>query len=241
MQLQLPNWFKILWWILLLAILSFILSQRYDDIIKGTPSNIDAILLIIWVALCLVPIFQEINLLGVKLKQEINKLKEDVAQQVSNLSNEVRASVRAEISPQFTFPAPPPDSQLPELEKRINETIQSAIQKYGIPKESTDFKALSVTDDVQYLFATRYNIERELTRIRDSRIGEQAIKMFVPISKIIRSLNETDVIDPMLGRVIKEVYAVCSPAIHGEYVSEEKIAFVKEIAPKLISTLRSIS
>jgi len=240
--LQLPNWFKILWWLVLLAILSFVLYHRYDDIIKGTSSNIDAILLIIWISLCLAPIFQEINLLGIKLKQEINKLKEDVTQQVSSLSNEVRASVRAEINPQFTFPVPPPDSQLPELEERINATIQEAIQKYGAPQqEDKDISELSVASDIQYLFATRYNIERELNRIRDSRIGRQTLKIYVPISKMIASLIEADVFDPGFGRVIKEVYAVCSPAIHGEYVSPEKTNFVKEIAPKLISILRTIS
>ena len=239
--MKLPNWFKILWWLILLVILTFALYQRYDAIINGKSSNIDAILLIIWISLCLAPIFQEISLLGIKLKQEINKLKEEVGQQISTLSNEVRANIRTEINPQITFPVPPPDSQLPELEKRINATIQEAIKQYGLPKQiDNDIGELSVTSEIQYLFATRYNIERELNRIRDSRIGQQAIKIHIPISRNISSLIEVEVIDPKLGRVIKDVYAICSPAIHGEYVSQEKINFVKEIAPKLISTLRSI-
>ena len=160
---------------------------------------------------------------------------------INNLQNEIRTNIRTEISPQFTFPSPPPDSQLPDLEKRIESVIRDVIKQHGIREASLDFKELIVTNDVQYLFATRYNIERELHRIRDSRIGQQAIRVHVPISRMILTLVETEIIELQLGNIIKEVYAVCSPAVHGYPVSEPQINFVKDVAPKLISTLRSIT
>jgi len=238
--LKLPNWFRVIWWVALLIILSYVLYQRYPDIVAGKPSSLDVVALFIWFALALVPIFQEVNFFGVKLKQEINSLKDEVRHQINSLKSEIRTSVRTEISPQFTFPIPPPDSQLPDLEKRIHSVIQDAIKQYGIQEAAPEFKALSVEQDVQYLFATRYNIEKELQRIRDSRIGEQAIRIYIPISQMIHRLVEAEVIEPQLGNIIKEVYAVCSPAIHGEPVSDSQIKFVKDVAPKLISALRSI-
>lgn len=239
--MKLPNWFKVIWWLALLIISSYVLYQRYPALIAGTPSSLDVVLLIIWIALALVPIFQEINFLGIQLKQEINSLRDEVRLHINSLQSEIRTNVRAEISPQFTFPTPPPDSQLPDLEKRIHLVIQDALKKHDIGKIAQEFKELVVTEDVQYLFATRYNLERELLRIRDSRVGPQAIRMHVPISKLIQMLVEAEVIDPRLGNIVKEVYAVCSPAIHGERVSDSQNKFVKDIAPELISTLRSIS
>jgi hypothetical protein len=40
--------------------------------------------------------------------------------------------------------------------------------------------------------------------------------------------------------VIREVSIVCSPAIHGEQISNTKVNFVRDIAPKLIETLRAL-
>jgi hypothetical protein len=238
--LKLPNWFRVIWWIILLTILSRILYERYSDIIAGKSTSLDIVALIIWIALALVPIFQEVNLFGLKLKQEINSLKDEVRQQINNLQTEIRTNIRAEISPQFTFPVPPPDSQLPDLEKRIHLVIQDALKEHGIRETAPEFMGLSVEKDIQYLFATRYNIERELSRIRDSRIGPQAIRIFVPISQLIHTLIQAEVIEPQFGNIIKNVYAVCSPAIHGETVTDSQIKFVKDVAPKLISALRSI-
>jgi hypothetical protein len=46
--------------------------------------------------------------------------------------------------------------------------------------------------------------------------------------------------EPRLDHAIREVYAVCSPAIHGEPVTQAQIDFVKDVGPELIAALRSI-
>jgi hypothetical protein len=39
---------------------------------------------------------------------------------------------------------------------------------------------------------------------------------------------------------IREVYSVCSPAIHGEPITEAQVSFVRDVAPELIAALRAI-
>ncbi len=56
-----------------------------------------------------------------------------------------------------------------------------------------------------------------------------------------RNLAESEAIPRDFVHAIKEVYNVCSPAIHGEEVTEQQVAFVKDLAPKIVATLRKIN
>lgn len=238
--MQLPNWFKIAWWVLILFILSYFLYKRYPDVITGKASTLDALALIIWIALALAPIFKEINLFGFKLKQEIESLKEEVRDQITNLQSEIRTNIRSEISPRFTFLHPPPDKQLPELEERIKSAVQDVIKQHGIQLIVPKPEELAVEDDVQSLFAARHNIEKELRRILASRFGEEIIRRPMSILQMAYGLVIGGLIEPGLANAIREVYAVCSSAIHGKPVTEAQIAFVREVAPQLIAALKAI-
>ena len=55
--MKLPNWFKILWWILLIGLTGIILFKRFDEIISGQSVLFDIFIFLIFVALMLVPIF----------------------------------------------------------------------------------------------------------------------------------------------------------------------------------------
>ena len=50
-----------------------------------------------------------------------------------------------------------------------------------------------------------------------------------------------ELIAPQMGNAIREVYSVCSPAIHGEEVSSAQVDFVRNTAPELIPALEVIS
>jgi hypothetical protein len=69
--MKLSNWFKILWWFLI------------------TVTAVDVFFFAIWIALMLVPLFQEVSFLGVKFKQEVEGLKAFVATQVGDMRNEL--------------------------------------------------------------------------------------------------------------------------------------------------------
>jgi hypothetical protein len=188
----------------------------------------------------LVPIFQEINFFGVKLKQEIKSLKEEVKQQIGYLQNEIRTNIHTEISPQIILPSPPPDSQLPKLEERIRSVLQDVIQEQGVQLMPQPLKEPDVSEDVHYMFAVRYSIEKELRRIYLSRVGHELKPSHLFINPLVHDIMKAQHITPELAEAIRKVYSVCSPAIHAEEVSAAQIAFVKDLAPELIAALKGI-
>lgn len=241
--MKLPNWFKISWWLLLTAVITWFLYNRYPDLVSGRAASADIVAFVIWVALLLAPLFNEVTLLGITLKQEAEELKKFVATQVSDIRTEVRNAVdiRTTFSPHITIPAPAADSQLPELEARIKAAVSGALASHGLKPQETPPPELSVGEDISFLFATRYNIEKELRRIIQSRELSPQSRRPLPVFQLSRMLAETGLIEPRLEHAIREVYAVCSPAIHGEPVTEAQVAFAKDVGPELVAALSSIS
>jgi len=113
------------------------------------------------------------------------------------------------------------------------------MRDYGTPP-SKEAMPPEVTDDVQYLFAVRLNLEKELRRVFESRLGQQPENRPIPLARMIGPLVETDIVEPRLAHAVREVYSVCSPAIHGSDVTAAQVAFVKDVAPGLVSALRTI-
>ena len=73
--MKLPNWFTISWWLLLVGLLSAFLGHRYTDLAAGRAVPADIVVFVIWVALLLAPLFNEVSLLGITLKQQIDELR----------------------------------------------------------------------------------------------------------------------------------------------------------------------
>jgi len=187
----------------------------------------------------LAPLFQEMSFLGVSFKQEMDQLKSFVAAQVGDIRSEVRNAidVQTTFSPQITFPTPPSDSQLPELEERIKAAVADAFSTHGSKPSGTSRPVPETPEDVNFLFASRYSIEKELRRVASSR-GLQIERM--AIARLMGTLTQAEVIEPNLANAIREVYAVCSPAIHGEPVTKAQVNLVIYVAPQLIAALQSI-
>lgn len=240
--MKLPNYFKIIWWVLLLGIVTYFLSQRYNSFINGSATSMDIFIFLIWISLLLVPLFQEVSFFGIKLKKEIDSLKSDVKEQIINLRSEIQSSidVRTQINPQIYLTPPPPDSQLPIIEKRFRQILEETLSTQGIQRPIAESAEIEVPDSNQFLFSIRYQMENELRRIFKQRFGEEEGKRPLPIFHITRSLAESGLIDPRLAVVIREVYLICSPAIHGEQVSDSIVRFVRDIAPEIIVSLKAI-
>lgn len=239
-RMQFPNWAKLVWWLVLVLVLGAFLMERLPDLLAGNSEAADVVVFGVWMALMLAPLFSEVSLLGVTLKQEIDELKGHVAAQVAEVRSEVRNAidVRTNFSPTFNIPSPPSDAQLPEIERRLRGAIESAFTEYGSRVRPPGNAEIS--EDVQYLFATRFQIEKELRRIAAFREVTLQPRRPLPTQLLARSLVESGLLSPRLADAIREVYAVCSPAIHGEDVSQAQVEFVRDIGPKLISALRAV-
>jgi len=240
--LKLPNWFKIIWWLILVGLLTAFLWHRYPELAIGRAVPADIVVFVIWAALLLAPLFSEVSLLGITLKQQISELKEYVASQITDVKSEVRSAVdvRATFSPHFNIPAPAADAQLPEIERRIKSAVSDALAEHGIQQPPTPAQ-VPVPQDVTLLFATRYNLEKELRRIGESRQLTGDTRRPMPVLQLTRALIQTELLEPRLANAIREVYSVCSPAIHGEPVTQEQVAFVQAVGPELIAALGAIT
>jgi hypothetical protein len=238
--MKLPNWFRIAWWLLLTSLLSAFLYERYPDLVAGSASVVDVIVFLIWIALLLAPLFNEVSLLGITLKQQIDELKSSVSTQIADLRTTV--DVRSSINQQFTMPLPASDAKLPEIEAMLKKTLTDILAEQG--REQGKTKNVSAPADVALLFAARYSIEKELRRIADGRQLFSGIASLLPrsfpASRLSTILVDAEVIDPRLSSAIREVYAVCSPAIHGAPISAAQVSFVKDVAPGLIEALQAV-
>jgi hypothetical protein len=239
--MKLPNWFKILWWVLLTSILTWVLYLRFPDLVAGHAAAVDVFFFGVWTALMLMPLFNEVSFLGIKFKQEVEALKTFVATQVGDIRSEVRnaVDVRTTFSPQIMIPSPVSDAQLPELEARIKVAVSEALSAHGLKSEGVSSAPIEAPSDVTFLFATRYSIEKELRRVATARLRISDNRP-VPVFRLGRTLVDAGLIEPRLEHAIREVYAVCSPAIHGEPVTKAQMDFVRDVGPELVAALRAI-
>lgn len=99
---------------------------------------------------------------------------------------------------------------------------------------------VDVSDDIAYLFKVRYQIERELWRIWDRRMEEQVFQRPRSVAEVASILESEGFVESRVVNIFRQIYSVASPAIHGVPVSQAKIAFVRDVAPGLIATLRSL-
>ncbi|GAI74731.1 unnamed protein product, partial [marine sediment metagenome] len=97
-----------------------------------------------------------------------------------------------------------------------------------------------ISDDARLLFSVRYEIEKELRRIWKEYFEKEEGKPEKSFFQMISSLSELRVIKAEHTVVIRDVYNVCSLAIHGLQVSKNQIKFVREIKPELIKSLKAV-
>lgn len=236
--MKVPNWFRIVWWAALLLLIGSILYARRDDLLTGRAVPADVLIFLVWVGLFLAPLFQEVNLFGLKLKQEVRELKEEVTALRAEFRNTV--DVRAQINPTFNIPSPPPDKELPALEERLRSVLNQVLTERGLQPSEVAKTDIDVSDDVAYLFKVRYQIDRELRRIWDRRMEANVFRRPRSVAEMASILESEGFIESRVVNVLRQVYSVASPAIHGDPVSEAKVAFVRDVAPGLIATLRAL-
>lgn len=232
--------FKIAYWLGLVCVLAWFLLLRLADAVAGHASGFDALVFIVWIALLLAPLFSEIELLGIKFKQEVEKAKEDIKREIVSLKTEITSAidVRANISPNF-YLSPPPDAQLPIIEAQVKRAVEQALAAAHAPPQVVDIPGRQVDENVNFLFQTRRDLEIELRRIARERQLPTSDRPLAGI-QLSRLLSQAEILEPDLLRAIRDVYAVCSPAVHGEAVSDAKVAFVRDVGPGLIKVLRTI-
>jgi len=239
--MKLPNWGRIIWWILLTGFFIYLLFQRYDSIMSGIATATDIVIFLILIALLTIPLFQEVSFFGVSLKKEIDNLRADFRDQIVNLRSDIQNTInmKTEISPQI-YLTPPTDSELPSIEKRIRPVLEQILEEQGIKRPAIISEEPKVPDNTRFLFSVRYSLEKELWRLATLIWPPHLQKRYQSILTIANILSEMGKITPQVVNIIREVYAICSSAVHGSDVSEASVKFVRDTSPPLLAYLKSI-
>jgi len=253
--MNLPNWFKIFWWFLLVGLLTAFLWFRLPNLLGGKGAASDIVGFGVWAALMLAPMFAEVTILGVTLKKEVEELRESIAGQFSDLRNDVRTAVdvRTNISPAIHFGMPPADAALPALTDQINAAIAQKLREAGLIAHEVQ-APLRLPPAIDALLGYRYHLEVAVRRLADlygldnpltasvtsHSYVKPSTKRNRPVSVLVSTLYEFDVIDASIADAVKKVYTVCSGAAHGSAPTDAQLKFVQETAPGLIAALESI-
>ena len=238
--MKLPNWFRITWWILITLGTAVVFFLRLPSIIDGNSISTDVFIFLVLVALLLVPIFQEVSLFGLKFNQAVDEMKQQISNQLAIFKAETHASIINSSNINVTLPSPPPDDQLPDLEERVTSAVSEALTDQGIIIPQAPLRGrLDVDGQTLFLFKVRNTIERKLRRIA-SELADLPWDRSPTINTMSRVLVQQELVHPKLMHAIREIYSVCSPAIHGEKVTEAQFVFVTDVSKQVIDALSEL-
>ncbi|MDP3676344.1 MAG: hypothetical protein Q8R44_14825 [Novosphingobium sp.] len=237
--MKLPPWLRILWWLLLTGAGIAFLALRRSSLLAGAPSTFDLAVFVITGGLVLAPLFSEVTLWGVTLKQ-LEKASDEIKRELTSLRLQVTTAVQASssVSQQFHLGTPPPDSALPALEARIQEVVRRELDSTRPPTEVLPAPSAPPAM-VDALFRIRYDLDREIRRIATGRQLGRAPGFDGHQSTIAlaRLLESDGILPEALADGIREVYSVCSRAIHAEPVTDRQVAFAKLIGSQILLAL----
>lgn len=226
--MKFPNWFKVTWWLILILVSGYILCHRINEIINGNSNQTDTVIFLIFIALMLVPIFPEVDLLGIKLKQSLDDLKEYINVKVGDIKTEIHSNHVQSVYIQ-NYEKPSPESKLRDIEEKIKQEITPEL------KHNSKID-LDIPDANLLLFKVRYNIEIELRRIWEKYYPKS--NKPIPLMEIIRTLLKNNILNTNIYNPLREILAICNYAIHGEKVSDNQVSFIKDYANELILYLQ---
>jgi hypothetical protein len=129
-----------------------------------------------------------------------------------------------------------------EPDKEINSDkniIKKTLDELGIKKTEIKEAHFNITENVNYLFAVRYSMEKELRRIASKFLEDDRPRL---VMAILPRFVELGLLTPTQHKAIRNLYSISSPAIHGDdnKLTVAEIEFVKQIAPGLIEELKKI-
>ncbi|QUM86327.1 hypothetical protein [Moritella sp. 28] len=233
--------FKLIWWFLLVIALGLYLFFRQDDLLKGKPTYFDTVVFLVWISVCLSPLFKEMKIFGLHLKQDIEDLKKELNQQLSLMKIELKSSIEVSSSNSNHVhingksPIPAADSDIPDIKKHVAE----ALNEYGVKPLSTSdnfsFVENQISTENMELFKVRYAFEKLLNDHVNIVASTQRKQ---PMTRLLKILTNDGVISSNLTNSILEIIAICNHATHGADITANQRQLVNESAQGLYEALQ---
>lgn len=224
------------WHIILLSVSSVYVWQHRFNIYQLSELNVHNLIFILWLILLMLPLFSEMEFLGVKIKKEVEKATGEVKESLHDIQMQVsQLQLTNSVANHINFSYGP----LPTQEK-IQESLGIVWDMQRMTKDEDLHSTELVPDDKDksvFLFKVRLGIETKLREICEKI--EPSERM--PISKMLQLLSRNELISSTENQIIREVIQIANHGVHGEIVSDEYIDFVKATYPEIIQRLKYCS
>ena len=226
-----------IWYLILLTISTGYLAVNRFAIEKLNDASMLSTVFIIWIILLVLPLFSELEFLGVKVKKEVKeaveKSNEEVKTSLNNLQLLVsQIQISNSVGAQFTINNGP----LPSEEKMDN-----LIKENHLPNEQITKRQIKKQDDIKIpeqnlnLFRFRYGIE---ARLNDALgLIEYTDKNHFSLIQAANYLKKQKFLDPNCAELLIQVVRIANRGVHGEIVNEKYFDFASEAYPKIIDGL----
>lgn len=226
-----------LWYIFLLAISTIYLVINRFAIKKLDDASMLSTVFIIWVILLALPLFSELEFLGVKVKKEVKKAveksNEEVKASLNNLQQLVsQIQISNSVAPQFTITGGslPSEERMDNLIKEIHLLNEQNTNKKTEKQDKVNIPAQNLE-----LFKMRYGIEAKLNDAMDL-IGYNG-KNHISLVQSAYYLSQQGVLDPKCIDLLIQVVRIANRGVHGEIVDQKYLDFASEAYPKIIDAL----
>lgn len=240
--MKFPNWFRIAWWLAVLASLGLCIYARFETISSGTPTNFDIALVVLTAAVALMPIYSEISIGSLTLKQQIESVKTEIREAVNTISQRVEQHTSVNHQVHF-YQNPPLDKDLPSLQKLTEAAVELSVdEKSNGIGHPIDFDGeppeVEPTVETMFLSTTRVKLEKALRELAiRSGLRLSGITNFY---RIMEALRAADVLPVELVTPLKAIYSICSAAVHANEVSQFQIDFVRQNQKEVIRAIRNL-
>lgn len=225
------------WYIVLLTISTVYLVSNRFAIKKLDDASMLSTVFIIWVILLALPLFSELEFLGVKVKKEVKKAveksNEEVKASLNNLQQLVsQIQISNSVAPQFTING----GSLPS-EERIDNLIKEIhlLNEQNTNKQTEKQDKVNIPAQNLELFKMRYGIEAKLNDAMDL-IGYNG-KNHISLVQSAYYLSQQGVLDPKCIDLLIQVVRIANRGVHGEIVDQKYLDFASEAYPKIIDAL----
>lgn len=239
------------WYVFLLVIsTSYVMYYRFE-IYELKELNARNLVFLLWLLLLMLPLFSEMEFLGIKVKKEVEKATEEIKESLQNMQTQIsQMQVNNSIANHFSFgnTALPSEAKLEELLQIVRELQKSSEinDSNGSSTEPNNAKAEEKAardsieysqDTVMYLAKVRCEIEVALRQLCE-KIGYPNIPQ---LGKMLGILNRAEILTGVTCDLINQVRKIANRGIHGEIISNEYLTFVKTAYPQIMHQLNVAS
>ena len=225
------------WYIVLLTISTVYLVNNRFAIEKLDDASLISTVFIIWVILLVLPLFSELEFLGVKVKKEVKKAveksNEEVKASLDNLQQIVsQIQVSNSVAPQFTINS----GSLPTEEKidKLTEELH-LFNEQNKNKQAEQQDKVTIPVQNLELFKMRYGIEVRLKEALEL-IGYNS-KNRASLMQGTYYLNQQGVLDPTSTDLVIQMLRIANRGVHGEIIGQKYMDFASEAYPQIIDAL----